>query len=89
MAERRPSLSSVGHQNSPKNVTFWSITRKRLEIWHHDVLRVYRKPPMGSLGGPTIFTPGAPDPQKLLIFDLDLQGQIANFITKWQETFQL
>ena len=35
-----------------------------LEIWHHDVLRMDRKPPMGSLGGPTILTPGAPDPQK-------------------------
>jgi len=64
MAERRPSLSSVGHQNSPKNQTFWSITRKRLEIWHHGVLRMDRKPPMGSPGGPTILTPGAPDPQK-------------------------
>ncbi len=51
--------------NFIKNLMFWPITRKRLEIWHHDLLRMDRKPTMGSLGGPTILTPGAPDPQKL------------------------
>ena len=61
--DRRPSLSSLDHQISPKNLIFWPITRK--EIWPHDVLHINRKPPIGSLGAPTILTPGAPDPQKL------------------------
>jgi len=64
MAERRPSLFSLGAQISPKILTFCPITRKRSEIWPHNVLRVNRKPPIGSLGAMTLLTLGAPDPPK-------------------------
>ena len=37
---------------------------KTVRKWHHNVLRMNRKPPIGSLGGSTILTPGAPDPPK-------------------------
>ena len=45
-----------------KNLTFRPITHKRLEIWPHNVLRMYRKPPIGNLGATTFLTLGAPDP---------------------------
>ncbi len=43
----------------------WQITRKRWGIWHQNVLRMYSKPPIGTLGALKILGQGGPEPPKL------------------------